>query len=207
MSKLSVLNILIILAVLGFCTGAPKASEEKPINDNKTVTEKPSKRKHKETFIEVGYGKETVAVGNFLDPVQVKDVPVVEWKTEPHTLYTLLMIDLDSPSRANPVDADYVHWLTGNIPGSDIAKGTPIVDYIGAFPGKDTGIHNYMFMLYEQLEGKIDFTEKFISKTYVNFRFTAMVHLYKFALLLGMDLPGRTLMLPPSSRNMVSTIL
>lgn len=176
MAKLSVLNVVLILVVIGFCAGAPPATKDaekavkeppKTVEDKKVEGEKPltPKKKHKETFVEIAYGKEKVAVGNFLEPVQVKDIPVVEWKTEPDTLYTLLMIDIDAPTKSDPVDADYVHWLTGNIPANDMTKATVIVEYLGAFPGNGTGIHNYMFMLYEQPKGRIEFTEKFISKT------------------------------------------
>lgn len=130
------------------------------------TTVKPAKKKHRETFIEVAYGEEKIVLGNFVNASQMKDKPVVDWKMEDGSLYALLMINLQAPSKMNPVDSDYVHWLVVNIPKNDIEKGDTLVDYVGAFPAKDVGSQSFMFILYQQPEkDRMNFTEKFISKT------------------------------------------
>jgi phosphatidylethanolamine-binding protein (PEBP) family uncharacterized protein len=42
------------------------------------------------------------------------------------------------------------HWVVVNIPGSDVSKGDVLSTYIGAGPPKGTGLHRYVFLVYEQ---------------------------------------------------------
>lgn len=43
-----------------------------------------------------------------------------------------------------------LHWLVRNIPGNDIKKGEVIAEYRGSGPPEGTGLHRYIFLLYEQ---------------------------------------------------------
>lgn len=161
-------KLLVIFVALSYFASdvlsAPPGTEK-----DATTTVKPAKKKHRETFIEIAYGEEKIVLGNFVNASQMKEKPVVEWKMEEDSLYVLLMINLHAPSKMNPVDADYLHWLVVNIPKNDIEKGDTLVEYVGAFPGKDVGNQNFMFILYQQPEeGRMNFTEKFISKTWVS---------------------------------------
>ncbi|XP_064550189.1 protein D2 [Drosophila montana] len=88
--------------------------------------------------------------GDIVTPTQVKNKPVVEWKAEPDAYYTLMMVDPDAPSRAEPKLREFKHWLVINIPGNDVAKGDALADYVGSGPPKDTGLHRYVFLLYRQ---------------------------------------------------------
>lgn len=97
--------------------------------------------------------------GNVLKPVQVKDVPKVEWNADAAALYTLCLTDPDAPSRKEPTYREWHHWLVGNIPGSDVEKGETLSAYVGSGPPKDTGLHRYVFLIYKQ-NGKLEFDEK-----------------------------------------------
>ena len=44
----------------------------------------------------------------------------------------LYLFNLDAPSRKTHEFREWHHWLVGNIPGSDIAKGEILSDYIGS---------------------------------------------------------------------------
>lgn len=89
--------------------------------------------------------------GNVLTPTQVKDIPVeVSWPAEPSSLYTLCMTDPDAPSRLAPKFREWHHWLVVNIPGSSVAKGTTLSEYVGSGPPKGTGLHRYVFLVYKQ---------------------------------------------------------
>jgi phosphatidylethanolamine-binding protein len=96
--------------------------------------------------------------GNELTPTQVKDTPTVQWSADAGTFYTLCMTDPDAPSRAEPTYREWHHWLVGNIPGADIAKGETLSAYVGSGPPKDTGLHRYVFLVYKQ-DGKLTFDE------------------------------------------------
>ncbi|EAT40755.1 AAEL007549-PA [Aedes aegypti] len=96
--------------------------------------------------------------GNELTPTQVKDVPKVEWNADSAALYTLCMTDPDAPSRKEPTYREWHHWLVGNIPGGDVAKGETLSEYVGSGPPQGTGLHRYVFLVYKQ-NGKLTFDE------------------------------------------------
>ncbi|CAH0557508.1 unnamed protein product [Brassicogethes aeneus] len=104
-------------------------------------------------------GKE-VDFGHELTPTEVKNEPTVKWEADPSKYYVLSMVDPDAPSRADPKVREYNHWLVGNIPGSDVSS--PVADVISPFqssgPPKGTGLHRYIFLVYEQKE-KLTFEE------------------------------------------------
>lgn len=97
--------------------------------------------------------------GNELKPRQVKDIPTVEWVAENDAFYTLCLTDPDAPSRAEPTYREWHHWLVGNIPGKDIAAGETLSEYVGSGPPKGTGLHRYVFLVYQQSGGKLKFDE------------------------------------------------
>jgi len=89
----------------------------------------------------------------------VKDEPCVKWEADANKLYTLCMTDPDAPSRKDPKFREWHHWLVGNIPGADVAKGEVLSAYVGSGPPPDTGLHRYVFLIYEQ-KCKLTFDEK-----------------------------------------------
>ncbi|KAL7741460.1 hypothetical protein ACLKA6_000783 [Drosophila palustris] len=100
-----------------------------------------------------------VKEGNTLTPTQVKDEPCVKWEADSSKLYTLCMTDPDAPSRKDPKFREWHHWLVGNIPGNDVTKGEVLSAYIGSGPPPETGLHRYVFLVYEQ-QCKLKFDEK-----------------------------------------------
>lgn len=67
--------------------------------------------------------------GDELTPTVVRDQPVrVKWSADPTILYTLVMVDPDSPSRKTPKARSWQHWVVGNIPGGDIDSGDVLTE-------------------------------------------------------------------------------
>ncbi|XP_001850221.2 protein D2 [Culex quinquefasciatus] len=120
-----------------------------------------------ESLLQVTYpGDHRVNLGNILMPKQVKDIPVVRWMppAEPASYYTLCMTDPDAPCRTTPKFREWHHWLVVNIPGNgDIDRGDVLSEYIGAAPAKKTGLHRYVFLLYQQPNGLLDCDEARLS--------------------------------------------
>ncbi|XP_034475338.1 protein D3 [Drosophila innubila] len=108
--------------------------------------------------VEYGSGV-TVKEGNILTPTQVKDEPCVKWEADSGKLYTLCMTDPDAPSRKDPKFREWHHWLVGNIPGNEVTKGEVLSAYVGSGPPPDTGLHRYVFLVYEQ-QCKLKFDEQ-----------------------------------------------
>ena len=79
--------------------------------------------------------------GAVLTPTQVKDVPTAGWGGEEGTLYTLMLIDADAPSRADPKLRHWLHWLVVNIPGSRVGEGEQLFEYVGSGPPPESGLH------------------------------------------------------------------
>ncbi|EDV58767.2 protein D3 [Drosophila erecta] len=104
-------------------------------------------------------GDIVVKPGQVLTPTQVKDEPCVKWEADANKLYTLCMTDPDAPSRKDPKFREWHHWLVGNIPGGDVAKGEVLSAYVGSGPPPDTGLHRYVFLIFEQ-RCKLTFDEK-----------------------------------------------
>ncbi|KAG9339618.1 hypothetical protein JZ751_023509 [Albula glossodonta] len=73
-------------------------------------------------------------------------------------LYTLAMTDPDAPSRKDPKFREWHHFLVVNIKGNDISSGCVMSDYVGSGPPKGTGLHRYVWLVYEQ-PGAISCTE------------------------------------------------
>lgn len=85
----------------------------------------------------------------------------------PTQLYTLVMIDPDAPSRANPSLAQILHFVqTGmkvtKTSGSSsktlqlTAQESPVVPYRGPEPPVNGGLHRYIFLLYSQPDSTVD---------------------------------------------------
>ena len=118
----------------------------------------------KET-LQVQYLPGTVVhLGNELMPSKVRDAPrKVIWTPTPNKLYTLMFLDLDSPSRTTSTYRSVLNWLIVNVPGTDISKGDLRAEYIGAAPAQNTGLHRLVFLVLEQ-NAKISVTGSAISK-------------------------------------------
>ena len=96
--------------------------------------------------------------GNVLTPTQVKDIPKITWDAKEGTFYTVCMTDPDAPSRKEPTYREWHHWLVGNVPGAKVEDGETLSEYVGSGPPPDTGLHRYVFLVYEQ-NGKLSFDE------------------------------------------------
>ncbi|KAH8418181.1 hypothetical protein KR222_011199 [Zaprionus bogoriensis] len=62
------------------------------------------------------------------------------------------MVDPDAPSRTDPKLREVLHWCVINIPGSDVASGQVIAEYVGAGPGEGSGLHRYVFLVFKQAD-------------------------------------------------------
>ncbi|GAA5808953.1 hypothetical protein MFLAVUS_002353 [Mucor flavus] len=114
------------------------------------------------TLLKIDYGANDVALGNLLSPQETNEQPNIFFVApEEDAYYTLIMTDPDAPSSQDKKFGPWRHWIVVNILGSDLDtvrkpenQHTP---YIGPGPGKDTGTHRYVFLLYKQGNGKQEF--------------------------------------------------
>ncbi|XP_076242150.1 protein D2 [Calliopsis andreniformis] len=112
--------------------------------------------------IEVKYGDKALEFGNELTPTETHKIPEIHYKHEGGVLYTLVMTDPDAPT-GKGYNREFRHWLVGNIPEENIAKGEVLAEYVGPAPPKGTGKHRYVFLVYKQNQGSITFDERRLS--------------------------------------------
>uniref|UniRef100_A0A8C6F198 Phosphatidylethanolamine binding protein 1 n=1 Tax=Monodon monoceros TaxID=40151 RepID=A0A8C6F198_MONMO len=87
--------------------------------------------------LQVKYGgAEVDELGKVLTPTQVNCIPG--------------LTDPDAPSRKDPKYREWHHFLVVNMKGNDISSGTVLSDYVGSGPPKGTGLHRYIWLVYEQ---------------------------------------------------------
>ena len=98
--------------------------------------------------MEVYYNNKLVNNNEFLKPSETQVKPQIKYPFENNKLYTLLMRDPDS------IHGNRFHWIAINIV-NDIKNGEDLLSYVGPAPPPKTGMHHYIFELYEQ-ERNID---------------------------------------------------
>ncbi|KAF1912120.1 phosphatidylethanolamine-binding protein [Ampelomyces quisqualis] len=75
--------------------------------------------------------------------------------------YTLLLIDPDAPTPADPKFSYWRHWVVINIPStssssssSDVTEnGTTLTPYLAPGPKDESGPHRYLFLLFKEKDG------------------------------------------------------
>ena len=92
------------------------------------------------------YNNSELKNGVFLSPKETNAEPKIEYIAKPNTLYALIMYDPDA------VVGNWLHWVVVNIKGNNVKNGDELFRYTGPAPPKGSGIHKYIFLLYEQPE-------------------------------------------------------
>ncbi|CAG2181996.1 unnamed protein product, partial [Oppiella nova] len=100
-------------------------------------------------LLQVKYPNGTVMLGNELTPTQVQNQPTVHWPTEVGALYTLAMLDIDVPNHTDRSDGNFKHWLSVNVPHSNVQFGYTLANYMSIHPPKGVGLKRYVFLAYK----------------------------------------------------------
>jgi len=92
-------------------------------------------------------------MGQILTPYQVRQFPeTLEFKgCDNKKLYTIILTDPDARDRKKHEFREWVHFVRVNVNGNDLAKsGQTVIEYVGSGPPKDSGLHRYVWLVYEQ---------------------------------------------------------
>ncbi|KAH9377920.1 hypothetical protein HPB48_003952 [Haemaphysalis longicornis] len=95
----------------------------------------------------------SVLLGNQLSVTNTSRPPEdLSFNAVPDNYHTVLLVDVDAPSRSDPTLRSYRHWLVVNVPSNmNIPDGTAVTEYIGPRPAHETGKHRMVFLLYSQV--------------------------------------------------------
>lgn len=134
----------------------------------------------KQTLLSVQYGPHQVSLGNHLGTKDTQELPKFQAAlTQPFfaspnnvktdSKFTLILTDPDAPSRTDKKWSEYCHFIATNLsinassPANtenfkviDDSKMDVLVDYQGPAPPKGTGVHRYVWLLYEGVVSKKD---------------------------------------------------
>ncbi|KAG7474008.1 39S ribosomal protein L38, mitochondrial [Solea senegalensis] len=109
--------------------------------------------------LHISYSQDTsgqVHHGNRLTPTEAASAPQITFDAEEGSLWTLMLTCPDEHLVDN--EAEYIHWLVGNIPGGAVQAGEELCHYLPPFPAKGTGFHRYVYVLFKQ-EALINFQQ------------------------------------------------
>ena len=95
-------------------------------------------------MLEVFYKNVKINNNQYLTPSDASSKPTIHYSSESNKLYTLIIHDPDAPA------GNVVHWTVINIKGSYINSGNEIIKYKGPAPPSGSGIHRYIFLVFEQ---------------------------------------------------------
>lgn len=98
----------------------------------------------------INYNGTIASNGNYISLSKTTDQPIIRYYPRQTKYYTLLMFDPDAPSRENPINGNWLHWLVTNIYEDNIGTGDIIMNYQPPSPPYKSGVHRYIFMLLEQ---------------------------------------------------------
>ena len=91
----------------------------------------------------------SVVSGQFLTPQETIDNPIVSLSgLDTNKEDCLIMYD------PNGVAGNHIHWIVDYIPGNNFNEGIKVFEYKQPTPPKGSGIHNYVFSLYESSSNK-----------------------------------------------------
>lgn len=141
--------------------------------------------------------KTTVLVqnGTYIQPMVTNYKPMVTYETDHHHMwqhtdfFTLIAVDPDVPSRANPTNCAFMQWMVCNIRNNDIHNGQELLKYLGPAPTIGSGIHRIFFFLFKQ---PTKFTPNEISELKNYFGVRDKVSLWKWIQRYSMGMPVAT---------------
>lgn len=88
--------------------------------------------------------KDKIVAGQYIPSNQTRDIPNIKYNGDLDKLYTIIMYDPDAKNK------DYIHFMDINIPKGNITNGQIILSYKQPTPPPKSGIHRYIFLLFEQ---------------------------------------------------------
>nr|XP_018915365.1 PREDICTED: protein D1-like [Bemisia tabaci]XP_018915366.1 PREDICTED: protein D1-like [Bemisia tabaci]XP_018915367.1 PREDICTED: protein D1-like [Bemisia tabaci] len=109
-------------------------------------------------ILEVVYSRRSIVnLGNKMDPALLEKKPKqIVWPWTKGSLYSLALVDADVPTRENRNYAERIHWLVVNIPEGSLKEGDEVVEYKGPIAPTKSGMHRYIFAVFEQ-RGRIEY--------------------------------------------------
>ncbi|CDW55555.1 phosphatidylethanolamine binding protein [Trichuris trichiura] len=97
---------------------------------------------------EDGVAYRPVYFGNLITPTEACAPPLISYKADGNSYWTLVMVNPDGNIYAD--GNEVLHWLICNIPGDDVSSGDVLCNYLQPLPLRGTGLHRFVLVLFKQ---------------------------------------------------------
>lgn len=94
-------------------------------------------------FLPVYFKNKQIENDSYVDIQEVQYKPQIKFNVPANKFYTVLMVDPDAPSKDNPENKHWLHWMIIN-------NNNTIVDFQPSSPPIGSGEHRYFIYLLEQ---------------------------------------------------------
>ncbi|KAJ2006162.1 Phosphatidylethanolamine-binding protein 1 [Coemansia thaxteri] len=118
--------------------------------------------------ITMAFNNQTVEMGQMLTVNETKSEPVIEFDSQPGQIYTVAMVDPDSPSLNRHGYRSYRHFLVSNLEAAENSTSNVITTYQSPQPEFGTGAHRYAIVVLKQ-QGHFNVTEDDVPPSRVRF--------------------------------------
>lgn len=105
--------------------------------------------------------------------------PQFKFQHLPHEYFSILAVDPDAPSRSDPINKYWLHWLVIN-------NDKEVVEYHPPSPPPGSGYHRYVFFLLKQRNnldekklGLLENTDRAASDKYIRKQFNAAEFIFR----------------------------
>ncbi|KAJ2460228.1 hypothetical protein GGF42_000970 [Coemansia sp. RSA 2424] len=118
--------------------------------------------------ISVKFNKKLVDMGQLLTINETRSEPTIEFDAQPGQIFTLAMVDPDSPSNTRHGYRSYRHFLISNLEKTENSTSSVITTYQSPQPEFGTGAHRYVIVVLRQ-RSRFNMTEADVPESRVRF--------------------------------------
>ncbi|KAJ1666884.1 hypothetical protein GGH95_001790 [Coemansia sp. RSA 1836] len=118
--------------------------------------------------ISIKFNKKLVDMGQLLTINETRSEPTIEFDAQPGQIFTLAMVDPDSPSNTRHGYRSYRHFLISNLEKTENSTSSVITTYQSPQPEFGTGAHRYVIVVLRQ-RSRFNMTEADVPESRVRF--------------------------------------
>ncbi|KAI8319660.1 PEBP-like protein [Martensiomyces pterosporus] len=121
-----------------------------------------------EFLVNMNFNGQAVSIGQLLTINDTRTEPVIEFDSQPGQVFTVAIVDPDSPATNRHGYRSYRHFLVANLDASEEGESNVITEYQPPQPPFGTGLHRYAVVVLKQQE-RINVTEADVPESRIRF--------------------------------------
>ncbi|KAJ1962441.1 hypothetical protein GGI12_002648 [Dipsacomyces acuminosporus] len=113
--------------------------------------------------------EQNVTMGQLLSINDTRVEPVIEFDAPPGQIFTVGIVDPDSPSAGRHGYRSFRHFLMSNLDAAELSEMNVLTGYQSPDPGMGSGLHRYVVVVMRQQQGKMNILDGDVPQTRVRF--------------------------------------